>query len=395
MSSMNLGLYYHIDAHIRDDGVWVPGFFAIFVEELARRAGSVTLYCHSDPSAKHVDRRLSSDIVRAVDLGPRSSAPARTLRPGRWLARFDPSADGIDRLLLRGPSPLLPHLVRAARGIPTAVLMVNDYNDWVPERLSVRNALIRAWAIVYGVLQRRALHDVTVMVNDERLARPFIDRGVPTTTVFTSSLQAADVIDEEALEARLADGVSTPARLLFVGRIVAYKGVFEAVSALATLVGRGRDVVLELVGAEDEGAPTIDAMMDHARSLGVGDRVVLGGYLSGATLTDAYRRADVFVLPSYWEGFPRVVVEAMANGVPVVATNVGGLGDGLSRDLAILVEPRDVDALADAAQFSLDDDDRREAMIRAAWRWASGRTNERSCELILATMPSSGSVPSR
>ena len=78
------------------------------------------------------------------------------------------------------------------------------------------------------------------------------------------------------------------------------------------------------------------------------------------------RGIDVFFLPSLAEGTPNGIIEAMAHGVPVVATNVGGIPDTVSPEMSILVAPGDVAALADAMLALARDPARRAAMGRAA-----------------------------
>ena len=134
----------------------------------------------------------------------------------------------------------------------------------------------------------------------------------------------------------LADMASgkTPAapaaiRLLTVSRIDPRKGLRVLPAAVAELVKNGHDVTLDVIG------PTIgligdderDAIRAEAARLGVADRVSLAGPVPLDRLMTLYRDYDVFVLPTRpGEGIPRVLMEAMANGTPVVTTNVSGIG---------------------------------------------------------------------
>jgi glycosyltransferase involved in cell wall biosynthesis len=109
--------------------------------------------------------------------------------------------------------------------------------------------------------------------------------------------------------------------LIVVGRFVPIKNVRLAVAALPAIRARVPEATLLLVG---EG-PEHDALMQQARTLGVADAVKCAGYVAHDDLAPYYRTADVFVLPSEFDNSPNVVLEAMSAGLPVVATNVGGV----------------------------------------------------------------------
>jgi glycosyltransferase involved in cell wall biosynthesis len=132
-----------------------------------------------------------------------------------------------------------------------------------------------------------------------------------------------------------------PVRVLFVGWILEAKGVRELLAAARQLP----DVRFTLVGPEEPSF--MDSIRDDLSSLS--DRVELLPPRPRNEVLELYREADVFALPTYREGFPNVVLEAMAAGLPVVATPVGAIPDAV-RDgrEGFLVPPRDVEALTRA-----------------------------------------------
>ncbi|RBO53186.1 colanic acid biosynthesis glycosyltransferase WcaL [Rhodovulum sp. BSW8] len=113
-----------------------------------------------------------------------------------------------------------------------------------------------------------------------------------------------------------------PAReLLFVGRLAAVKGVPLLLEAMARLRAEHPGARLTLIGDGPERA-RIEA---EAARLGLGDRVVFAGYRSQDEVAGALARSDLFVLPSFAEGVPVVLMEAMAAGLPVIATRIAGI----------------------------------------------------------------------
>ena len=143
-----------------------------------------------------------------------------------------------------------------------------------------------------------------------------------------------------------------PVRVLTVGRLVGGKGFALLLDAVHALVERGLDVALTVVGD----GPSREHLHAQAARLGLADRVEWVGALGQDEIRAAYARADVFCLPSFAEGVPVVLMEAMAMEVPVVATRIAGIPelieDGAS---GLLVTPARGDELADAIGRLVDD----------------------------------------
>jgi glycosyltransferase involved in cell wall biosynthesis len=142
-------------------------------------------------------------------------------------------------------------------------------------------------------------------------------------------------------------------RLLFVGRLIREKGVFDIVDALPRVLQK-RQVTMVIVGD----GPDEPELRRRIRERRLEEYVILPGYLAGAELEAAYREATLFVFPSWDEGFPTVLAEAMDAGLPIITTRIRGAADHLVADEnALFVEPRDVSALVDAILTLLDDRD--------------------------------------
>lgn len=126
-----------------------------------------------------------------------------------------------------------------------------------------------------------------------------------------------------------------------LGRFVRKKGFDILLRAFALVVARGVCARLEIGGD----GPERDALTQLATALGVADKVVFPGWIDDAGfLADA----DLFVLPSRFEPFGIVMLEAMACGVPIVATRIGGPREVLNDSTALFVAPDDAEAMADA-----------------------------------------------
>ncbi len=167
----------------------------------------------------------------------------------------------------------------------------------------------------------------------------------------------------EGPNARADLGVGDAPVVLSVSRLVPIKNVALFVDAVAIARHRRPDVRAVIVG---EG-PLDSALRDRASSLGVSDAIRFVGYVAQPDLPRWYRTADVFALTSDFDNSPNVVLEAMASGLPVVATEVGGVGEFVETPAGGVLVPKGDAAATGAAILSLVDD--------AATRQSAGAFN--------------------
>ncbi len=139
-------------------------------------------------------------------------------------------------------------------------------------------------------------------------------------------------------------------RLLFVGRLAAVKGLPVLLESFAEIKKTIPDAVLTVVGD----GPDRTMIEAQSAALGLVEQVKFVGYQSQAAVRAYLQQSDVFVLPSFAEGVPVVLMEALMSGVPVVATQVAGVSelveDGVN---GFLVPPSDQDGLCDRIQALL------------------------------------------
>jgi glycosyltransferase involved in cell wall biosynthesis len=172
-----------------------------------------------------------------------------------------------------------------------------------------------------------------------------------------------------------------PYRIVYVGELTIRKGVKHILGAVGRLRAAGIPTELSLVGKGDESG----RLIEQAESLGLAGNVRMHGYVTfGRRLFDLYRESDVFVLPSLvGEGAPKVVVEAMSQGLPVVASDVGSTGFILNESGAgLLVPPGDEPALAEAVRQIIEDASLRQRLISRGLEFAERMTNESQRRIV-------------
>ncbi|MBS9478955.1 glycosyltransferase family 4 protein [Ancylobacter radicis] len=167
-----------------------------------------------------------------------------------------------------------------------------------------------------------------------------------------------------------AIGTGTPPRLLAVGAVIPRKAYGVLVEALAGLAGR--DWSCRIVGATDRDPGETRALRDLIARHGLGERIVLTGAIGSDALDAEFAAADCLVSASLFEGYGMGLTEAIARGLPVVATRGGAIPETLPAQAALLVEPGDASALADAITRLIEDPALRHRMAGAAWQAAQG-----------------------
>jgi len=149
------------------------------------------------------------------------------------------------------------------------------------------------------------------MVKDKN--RVFVLRNAVDTDRFNPTRDKSirskfDINDEDIL-------------ILFVGYLDEFKGIFELINAFNVINSENRNVKLMMVGT----GPKKEDLLKILTKMNIEDEVIFTGRVEPQKIHKYYQAADIFVLPSYTEGLPVSVLEAMACGLPVVATNVGGI----------------------------------------------------------------------
>jgi colanic acid/amylovoran biosynthesis glycosyltransferase len=340
-------------------------FVAAELIELGRQGEQVTVFAVSRPDEPFTHGFLREVKARVVYLPHRPlREPGRVARslvgvlrsnPGGWLraaivSLWPPRLRGLRRLL---QATVLREEMREA-GIDHA------HAHFATTATRLANLAWRMGGPTYSV----TAHAKDIYHRQVRADR-LRDKLSSATFVATVSAANRDYLDEVLSgDARLhvvpnavdlrrlgrpREGAPEAGLVLSVARLIEKKGLSDLVAACGLLAGRGIDLRLELVG---EGPLRSELAAAAARS---GARVRLHGALPQEEVLALYRRAAVFCLPCVVastgdrDGLPTSVLEAMALGVPVVTTAVGGLGELVVDGRTGLVVPeRDPDALADA-----------------------------------------------
>jgi glycosyltransferase involved in cell wall biosynthesis len=156
---------------------------------------------------------------------------------------------------------------------------------------------------------------------------------------------------------------STRTTIISVGRLSAEKGQAGLLQAFGNLAGDYPDAALVIVGDGPEGA----ALQAATRRLGIADRVTFTGRLSESDTLERIAAADILVLPSFMEGLPIVLMEAMAAGTAVVASRVAGIPELVKEgESGLLFTPSNWGELTGCMRRLIDDEALRQRLARRA-----------------------------
>jgi len=347
-----------------------------FVLGLAERVDELVVFGRVHPVAQRQPYLVAPrPHVRPVPLPyyPRVSdvaALARAVRASRRL--FADELERLDAVWLFAPNPLALEFARMAlrRRVPVVLGIRQDFPEYIRHRFPGNPLALGAGHALEQSFRRLARRCPTVVVGSE-LERTFAGRGAPVLSIVVSQIATADLVPVEEALARSWEG---ELRLLSVGRIEPEKNPVLLVDVLARLRAADDRWRLEVVG---EGRETA-ALSHRAAELGVAGALRLSGYVAaGEPLAERYRSSHAFLHVSLTEGVPSVLFEAQAAGLPVVATDVGGVGSVVDHErTGLLVPPKDARAAAAALDRIAADAELRRTLITSALADAAGRTTD-------------------
>jgi type III pantothenate kinase len=329
-------------------------FVAALSREVARRGHEIVVYTRrEDPEVPRQVELCPGVIVRQVDAGPARELPKDDLLP--HMARFAAELKAAWRewrpdavhahfwmsgyASLIAAEPLGVPVVQTFHALGVVKRRHQGSADTsAPERLEIERSIVARAARVLPTCSDEVFELLRLGADNARLS--VVPCGVDL------GLFGPDGPAEERDPGRR--------RLLYVGRLVQRKGIGNVISALPRLP----DVELVVAGGPPpeklDRDPEVRRLRRLAAELGVAERVELRGRVERERLPELIRSADAVVTVPWYEPFGIVPLEAMACGVPVVATAVGGMIDSIvDGRTGVHVPPRDPDRLAEAIESLL------------------------------------------
>ncbi|MEJ7738330.1 MAG: glycosyltransferase family 4 protein [Chitinophagaceae bacterium] len=226
-------------------------------------------------------------------------------------------------------------------------------------------------------IQERAINEsdsiIAISKNEKELLAGYYPHVISKISVAGNGI--AESIRAKTI-AKKREWKTTGLTVLYTGRFVDRKGIRELISAIPQVLSQFPEATFVLAGGYGGAAEIQKEWL--ADALGpFKDRIIFTGWLTPDEVNKWYERADILVIPSWYEPFGMVVLEGMLYGLPIVATNVGGPAEILVHNVsALLIPPKNVDALKKSILDLLRDAALRKRLgesaskdVRDKWLW--------------------------
>ena len=240
-------------------------------------------------------------------------------------------------------------------GVPNVVSIQGGDGHWVGGCCTTH----------YDAMQAVLRHAGEVLIGSQSFAAEVHENHDVPMDRFTIVPGATDVQRFHPPPGREIGSLSDPPTFLYHGRVDARKGLIELIDAMRLVHESRPDAKMIVSGI----GPDVDRVGEHAAAVGLGDVVEMTGYAEYDDAPKIYHRGDMFVSPTYSEGFSNTILEAMASGLPVVSTETVGVVDCLVQEQNGLMVPiEQVEPLAAAMLRLVEDNDLRVRLANAAYR---------------------------
>jgi glycosyltransferase involved in cell wall biosynthesis len=372
-------LAVYTDYEYRSDGVHRYGqrAFVVFLEALRPHVDRLVFVGRLDPKPGRSHYQLHED-TELVGL-PHYTSLAHPWSVFRSLfasiRRFWRLLDEVDTVWVLGPYPhsVVFALITALRGRTLVLGVRQDTQAYIRSRRPNQRWMHVAADLLEGVWGLLARRHAIVVVGQE-LERKY-SRAHEVLAINVSLVHEQDVVSPEVPRARSYENELT---VLTVGRLDTEKNPLLLAEIFALL--QAREPRWRLIVCGD--GPMRPQLRARLNELGLLDHVELRGYVAiDGGLLQLYRDSHMFLHVSWTEGFPQVLIEAFAAGLPTVATAVGGV-PAAAEGAALLVEPGDAQAAADALRRLADDSELRRRLVGVALERSLGCTLEVESERL-------------
>lgn len=383
-----LGIIAETRSYRHDGGIYLTASFGRVVDLLAGRFEKVLLsvpISHSAPPASG-DYRLRAGNIELIPQPFYASSLQALRHPAAISQAYLRICRRADCVFVRGMLPF--------SGLFYAIALMTGRRPchWVVgDPIALLRSHRRAGAMKDAASLAYAWADRVCTWLGNRLAGgSFICNGRELAEVYRSPRTQATVsstVTRDEFFHRDDTCQGEVIRILFVGFIRPEKGVEYLLEALGRLK-TSRRWELSLVGSCEHYGGYQNRLQSIIAGNGLADRVHWMGFVGyGPDLFSHLREADLFVLPTLSEGTPRVLVEARANSLPVVATKVGGIPTSVADGVdGLLVPPKDAAALADAISRVIEDGELRRKLIANGRISATGMTVDRFVDRVESTL---------
>lgn len=315
-------------------------------------------------------------------MGFKNPASSRNLFHRIKLNKYKKALHNLDALIVRSPTPYAPYFHHYIDKKKIVYFIVGDYGHASInfKTRNFRDVLIKKYIAYNDQKFSKVLVGANIIVNSNELFNKYESATKKIILVRTTTLRESDFYQ------RSNTCEKEVITLLYTGRIDMAKGLVELIESVSLLKNYHKKIIAQIVGWDtDKDQKNLHELQSLAKQLEIEDRIEFPGKKSvGEELNACYRKADIYVFPTYFEGFPRTIWEAMANSLPIVTTPVGGIPFVLKENThAVFAQPKSADSLKEAIQKVIEDQVLRARIIQESFITSQSNTIDKQTQFLV------------
>ena len=378
---MKLLIHHHTQAYIDDNGIWLQSFIGSWINELSQYFTKIGLLIKvNDVREKEHDYLINNDSIVIHNYGIQNCSSRRKLNKKIIKVCKEISLD-YDVLLIRGITPKQKIVFDYCQINKKVFLLVGSINDSKP--LLIFNKIsfivwVLYWVRIYEL--KNIAKTSQILANSKGVVSELFNlfeitaSFVPTNTI--SNAQFLPITEKI---------INKPINILFCGRVRQDKGIEELIEALAIVNLKDFSVTLDIVGHCSElYRNKLEILISNLK---LSSNVTFHGFVTfGDELLHFYRTSDIYILPSWHEGFPHSIWEAAASCTPVITTPVGGISSTLSQEEVLFCKVKDPKYLANCIIKTFKDPLETKARVKSLYHLAQNYSSEKCAQITFNTI---------
>lgn len=379
---MKLLIHHHTLAYIDDKGIWVQSFIGAWATEIAGNIDEVGLLLHTTSlKSEKLDYCISCSNVKLESLGENRGWRNRIQRL-RFIKNKCKSLYNYSHLIVRGVTPRQLLVINSSTIKNKFFLFVGCVTDAQNVKKNDLKFLLNLAMIKYRNYELKKISKQSLFAANSPVTVKELNKKLKIPAVFIPT-NTISIKDFKKVQRKK----STYFRILFVGRVTQDKGIEELISAFQKIkqIHTEKKFILDVVG------PYSSYYIAEMRNKYPQDfeKITFHGFINfGDVLLDFYDKSDVYVLPSYHEGFPHTIWEAAARQLPIICTSVGGIPGLIDNSLVTFIEKKNVDSVVNALDKVLAAPEEIDNKVERIWRIAKNNTVEESAVKLINWMSS-------
>lgn len=281
-------------------------------------------------------------------------------------------------LIIRGITPLQYFIHKKFNYLNQIFLLVGSVIDSRPKIKFTKIGLLLYFLFWKRILELKLIsQNATIFANSPKIVEELLlELSINSSFIPTNSLSLKDFSDKKKVN------LEEPLKLLFCGRVTAEKGIEELLFALELLLKDDIKIQLIIVGFTEK--EYLIHLKKLIKQLNIEGIVFFRGFIPfGESLFAIYKEADIFILPSWHEGFPHSIWEAASNYLPIITTKVGGIPGLLDSTLVNFIEVKNPNSIKNAIQECINNPSEKLKKADMMYDYSKEYTLEKCVKILL------------